>query len=336
MTRLLELYKLPTTLHHVIWQGLGGMISAILSIKFSKALSEKWWLLFGIGGVLARTWGWTLSLELMKFTTSTNVAVAPYIFANFLYGFASNCAVIALSSLLQGRALHRLKENAATLMGFQRFSVRLAGVVTKIWVTAIIATYEYHSSASESEKEKYENAFTAISGALTGAFILPQFMCFIYMHWFEKPPGPDGLRESELDDSGDDDINEDDSQFTDEHGDSDNDIEEASHFRNSELKIKRQFSMDSTTTDGDSEMPNNAPWLAVMEHEKREQIAKAATEARLVATQRTPSYGATAHPAPKPAVELQPVNAHQATPSQPDAPPDGVNTNFPPDTDISF
>merc|ERR1712216_56719 len=120
------------------------------------------------------TWGWLLSMAILnKDATNPDTAVLPYIFANFLYGYSSNSAAIAMTSLLQARA------QSVGIMGGQRFLVRVSGVITKIWVTAIVAAYEYDDKSQYS----YEMAFTTISLCLTGIFILPQVACFLHLHF---------------------------------------------------------------------------------------------------------------------------------------------------------
>merc|ERR1712216_421408 len=120
------------------------------------------------------TWGWLLSMAILnKDATNPDTAVLPYIFANFLYGYSSNSAAIAMTSLLQARA------QSVGIMGGQRFLVRVSGVITKIWVTAIVAAYEYDDTSQNS----YMMAFMDISLCLTAIFILPQIFCFLHLHF---------------------------------------------------------------------------------------------------------------------------------------------------------
>jgi len=155
-------------------QGAGGVVSAIVATKMQNACHPRYWFLFGTIGMFCRTWGWTVSMLILNPDASNpDIAVLPYIFANFLYGYSSNSAAIAMTSLLQARA------QSVGIMGGQRFLVRVSGVITKIWVTAIVAAYEYDDKSQSS----YEMAFTTISLCLTGIFLLPQAMCFLHLHF---------------------------------------------------------------------------------------------------------------------------------------------------------
>jgi len=148
-------------------QGIGGVVAAIMFNFMGTCMHPRWWLAFGIFGTTCRTWGWIPSMEWQKHIHNPQLAAVPYIGANVLYGFSSNCAVIAIQSLLQQRCM------SVEIVAFQRFLVRLSGVFTKIWCTAIIASYEYTTG-------NYEDAFLDISIALTFVFILPQCMAFCY------------------------------------------------------------------------------------------------------------------------------------------------------------
>jgi hypothetical protein len=135
-------------------------------------LDPKWWLFVCIVGTTIRSWGWIPAMDMSKSGVSPQVAAVPYICANACYGFANNAAVMSIQSMLQKRC-----QNVA-IITTQRFIVRLSGVITKIWVTAIIAKYEYTTG-------NYDDAFFDISICLTCIFVFPQVMCFLYFLCFE-------------------------------------------------------------------------------------------------------------------------------------------------------
>ena len=157
-------------------QGAGGVLSALVSVRLPlQCCAARYWLAFAVIGMATRTWGWSLSMSLLDNQGLTaNVAVLPYMAATFLYGYSSNAAQVAMSTLLQARA------QSVGIIGAQRFLVRVSGVITKVWVTAIIAGFEIESKSRQS----YEDAFMAISICLTILFIVPQILCFLHLHFF--------------------------------------------------------------------------------------------------------------------------------------------------------
>merc|ERR1711907_223319 len=138
-------------------------------------MGAQWWYLFGIIGVVARTWGWTLSIPILNETGDTDAAALPFICINFFYGFVNMITINVTNTLLNSRA------QSVEIMGLSRFLVRISGVATKVGVTAIVGRAEL---AHGVHGANYVHIFEEMGLAITAIFIVPSVFCFLHLLCF--------------------------------------------------------------------------------------------------------------------------------------------------------
>lgn len=156
-------------------QGAGGIIGAAVATRYAQSCGAQWWYLFGIIGVVARTWGWTLSIPILNETGDTDAAALPFICINFFYGFVNMITINVTNTLLNSRA------QSVEIMGLSRFLVRISGVATKVGVTAIVGRAEL---AHGVHGANYVHIFEEMGLAITAIFIVPSVFCFLHLLCF--------------------------------------------------------------------------------------------------------------------------------------------------------
>lgn len=176
-------------------QGAGGIFGAAVATRFATSCGAQYWYLFGIVGVIARTWGWILSPPILEATGDADAAALPFICINFFYGFVNMITINVTNTLLNSRA------RSVEIMSLSRFLVRIMGVATKVGVTAIVGRAELTARLAGTTPN-YIMVFNEMGTAITCIFIIPSLCCFFHLAW-KSGVGMEGNYEPICDDDDD-------------------------------------------------------------------------------------------------------------------------------------